>query len=179
MLCYYINERGGEDLALIICPECGKEVSDQSERCINCGYPLIKQNTDENEIQEQNLDNKVVSKKNVKSNGCLLVILFLLGIWILSLITNSPDMGSDDRKVDAWVSAKHVVESNLKSPSTAKFPFSSNSDGVSITELENGKWRVRGWVDAENGFGAKIRSNFSVDINLNGSTYTYENLNID
>lgn len=25
---------------LIRCPECGKEVSDQSEKCINCGYPI-------------------------------------------------------------------------------------------------------------------------------------------
>jgi hypothetical protein len=27
---------------LIKCPECGKEVSDQSEACIHCGYPLLK-----------------------------------------------------------------------------------------------------------------------------------------
>ncbi len=28
-------------MALIICPECGKEVSDKSDVCIHCGYPLI------------------------------------------------------------------------------------------------------------------------------------------
>lgn len=28
-------------MALIACPECGKEVSDKSEVCIHCGYPLI------------------------------------------------------------------------------------------------------------------------------------------
>lgn len=27
---------------LIKCPECSKEVSDQSEICIHCGYPLLK-----------------------------------------------------------------------------------------------------------------------------------------
>ena len=27
-------------MALIICPECGKEVSDKAENCIHCGYPL-------------------------------------------------------------------------------------------------------------------------------------------
>lgn len=27
-------------MALIKCPECGKEVSDKAEKCINCGYPL-------------------------------------------------------------------------------------------------------------------------------------------
>jgi len=29
-------------MALIICPECGKEVSDQAEVCIHCGYPIAK-----------------------------------------------------------------------------------------------------------------------------------------
>lgn len=27
-------------MALIKCPECGKEVSDKATNCINCGYPL-------------------------------------------------------------------------------------------------------------------------------------------
>lgn len=27
-------------MALINCPECGKEISDSSEKCIHCGYPL-------------------------------------------------------------------------------------------------------------------------------------------
>ena len=28
-------------MALINCPECGKEISDRAEKCINCGFPLI------------------------------------------------------------------------------------------------------------------------------------------
>ena len=27
-------------MALIKCPECGKEISDKSEKCIHCGFPL-------------------------------------------------------------------------------------------------------------------------------------------
>ena len=27
-------------MALINCPECGKEISDKSEKCIHCGYPI-------------------------------------------------------------------------------------------------------------------------------------------
>ncbi len=36
------NPNAGEvdPLALIDCPECGKEVSDQAETCTNCGYPI-------------------------------------------------------------------------------------------------------------------------------------------
>ena len=27
-------------MALIKCPECGKEISDKSEKCIHCGFPI-------------------------------------------------------------------------------------------------------------------------------------------
>lgn len=30
-------------MALIICPECGKEISDKAAACIHCGYPLPEQ----------------------------------------------------------------------------------------------------------------------------------------
>ena len=29
-------------MALMVCPECGKQVSDQAEACPNCGYPIPK-----------------------------------------------------------------------------------------------------------------------------------------
>lgn len=29
-------------MALIKCPECGKEISDKAESCINCGFPISK-----------------------------------------------------------------------------------------------------------------------------------------
>lgn len=47
-------------MALIKCPECGKEISDRSSQCIHCGYPLsdINRNT-----------NEVVSSNFVKING--------------------------------------------------------------------------------------------------------------
>lgn len=31
-------------MALINCPECGKEISDKSKQCIHCGYPLEQKN---------------------------------------------------------------------------------------------------------------------------------------
>lgn len=33
-------QAGGKIMALIKCPECGKEISDKAEMCINCGFPL-------------------------------------------------------------------------------------------------------------------------------------------
>ena len=33
-------------MALIKCPECGKEISDKANACIHCGYPLNEQEED-------------------------------------------------------------------------------------------------------------------------------------
>ena len=32
--------KGCDNMALINCPECGKEISDKSTQCIHCGYPI-------------------------------------------------------------------------------------------------------------------------------------------
>ena len=33
-------------MALITCPECGKQVSDKAEFCVGCGYPIEKMNAE-------------------------------------------------------------------------------------------------------------------------------------
>lgn len=45
-------------MALIKCPECGKEISDASTACIHCGYPISK-----------NPDVQKKVKSNIESNG--------------------------------------------------------------------------------------------------------------
>jgi len=45
----YVKNKGGLSMALIKCPECGREISDKSEMCIHCGYPLNKK-TEDNEF---------------------------------------------------------------------------------------------------------------------------------
>ena len=50
-------------MALIKCPECGKEISDKSENCIHCGYPLKKQS-----IKKYVVNNKEYDLSFVLSN---------------------------------------------------------------------------------------------------------------
>lgn len=58
----------------------------------------------------------------------------------------------------AFTVVKKMVKDKLKSPSTAKF-----CDITEATFSCSGKsWTVTGWVDAQNGFGATIRSTFTV-----------------
>ncbi len=45
-------------MALIKCPECGKEISDKTSACINCGFPLSK--TENTTITEETANKEVV-----------------------------------------------------------------------------------------------------------------------
>lgn len=47
-------------MALIICPECGKEVSDRAEACPHCGYPINEM------VNKENYDNG--QKNDVSKN---------------------------------------------------------------------------------------------------------------
>jgi len=70
---------------------------------------------------------------------------------------NSKDSYGHD-KFDAFVIAEKVVKEKLKSPSTAQFCTTTEA-----TIGRNGNtWTVKGWVDAQNGYGATVRANFVV-----------------
>lgn len=60
---------------------------------------------------------------------------------------------------EAWSCAMNIVEGSLKAPSTAK--FCSYVD-AKVTHLGNGEYKVTGWVDSQNSYGAMMRSNFTV-----------------
>lgn len=74
-------------------------------------------------------------------------------------------------KMTAWVMAQQFVKDALKSPGSADFgsafhDYQSPDDHV--TDLGGGKYRARGYVDAQNGFGAKMRANFDVTLHYVG-----------
>ena len=81
----------------------------------------------------------------------------------------------------AYIISKDVVKARLKSPSTAKFPsIIWNSESIKVLHLGNEKYRVRAHVDAPNSFGAMIRQNYSVVIELinGGRQYRATELNL-
>lgn len=77
---------------------------------------------------------------------------------------------------DAYWDAKTEVENRLKAPSTAEF-----CKGYEADVTRNGStWTVSGWVDAQNSFGATIRSDFSVKITYTArDVYTVDYCHID
>ena len=69
--------REEKDMALIQCPECGKEISDKAGKCPHCGYPIEKESsTTENKItqNETKTVNIDVERKNSASKKKVIVL---------------------------------------------------------------------------------------------------------
>lgn len=68
----------------------------------------------------------------------------------------------------AFSCAKEIVKGDLKAPSTAKFCRQSEAK---IYHLGNGTYCVIGWVDAENSFGATLRTEYIVTYDATENGY--------
>ena len=68
--------------------------------------------------------------------------------------------------------SKELISQRLKSPSSAKFPFSYNSDGVTYSEYSkdnNTYYVVSMNVEAQNSFGATVNSTFYLELKKVGA----------
>ena len=80
-------------MALIKCPECGKEISDKAPACIHCGYPLSLLNNEKAKsptVEKQN-NTEAKAKENQKKysfkiiNCNVIIILALLPLQFIIL----------------------------------------------------------------------------------------------
>lgn len=106
----------------------------------------------------------------MKSRKKLFAIIFMI-ISIIGLTGCSDDAQSsaEDLTSNLVVLAQDAVKANLKSPSTAKFPW--GYDQYNIKEISSGnvdakQYVISGYVDAKNSFNAEIRNRFVVKVEL-------------
>ena len=77
-------------MALIKCPECGREISDTCEQCIHCGMALENaSNNSKSELPKMQLD-----KKTKKITGIVLGVVAI--VVVLALILSSGYRYSSD-----------------------------------------------------------------------------------
>jgi hypothetical protein len=81
-----------------------------------------------------------------------------LGVVVAAVALASACSAGGPSESDAEVSCEERVESQLRSPSSADFT------GTTATEVTESEYRVTGEVDAENAFGAEIRSSFTCTV---------------
>ncbi|MCZ8330414.1 MAG: hypothetical protein O9282_03785 [Flavobacterium sp.] len=65
-------------------------------------------------------------------------------------------------KIEALSYSQVCVEQNLKSPSTAEFPYAT--DGV--VQINDSVFVVNSYVDSQNGFGAMIRTKYRCKLTI-------------
>ncbi len=77
--------------------------------------------------------------------------------------------------MELYVQAQQFVKQALKAPSTAEFPF----DPISVGTDGNGLYQVESTVDAQNSFGAPIRSHWMLNMRLIEGKWVLETMQID
>lgn len=82
----------------------------------------------------------------------------------------------DETKLMIKMYVEDVIKEKLKSPSTAKFPSLSS---WSIYESSYNTYSVNSYVDAENEFGAEIRTYFSLTVTTDNGMMNYSDLQVD
>ena len=115
------------------------------------------------------VEGTILAKMNSIWRGVkfLLKLLFVVGVVALGVAEcNSPPAPKRDKaqetcedKIMARVQVEAIVRKNLKAPSTAEF---SPLRGNKVEYYGGCKFEVWGYVDAQNSFGAKIRSQYDV-----------------
>lgn len=103
--------------------------------------------------------------------GCLAFLLFVGGC--VYLVQNGPvapskvDASGDNRSL-AIVNAQSHIKSLLKAPRSAKWPgmFDVADLRNHATKMRDGTYVVRSFVDAQNSFGAMIRTWYVVRLRL-------------
>jgi hypothetical protein len=77
-------------VALIKCPDCGKDVSSVAPSCPNCGRPISK------------VGPATAAKKQTKTSpfamGCFVLLLAAFALWVIGTLSNGPASSSDVAK---------------------------------------------------------------------------------
>lgn len=119
-------------MALIKCPECGKEVSDKAKSCISCGYPL---------------DNSVAKKKVVKKSVLIvlsvvvIIGLCIAGFYMFNITQNDEHIQSVVSNETQDASKKEVEDNKNSDVYTSNNVLTTNSTSKTSNthEIDDGK----------------------------------------
>ena len=96
-------------MALIKCPECNKEVSDKSEICVHCGYPISKW------IKEENSDSSQ-SNEDIKDDNPNNIYLYREKEYNLTeLVDYIKENTHPDVEINSqtWAEARHILRTYI------------------------------------------------------------------
>lgn len=151
-------------MALIKCPECGKEISDKAKNCIHCGYPLnmpeeltsCEENCElHNEAEnEQSKKTTILQPIRFPKNKKLIVAFVALFVLVIGIITITSNSFSSEEEYGLKLVDKY--QDMLKNPDSLVL----RSDVAVISYSRDGKTYKYAFFDAsgENSYGAVVTS---------------------
>ncbi len=89
--------------------------------------------------------------------------------------SNSPRPEPEFDPCGAYAACQAFVERRLKSPASAEWPFGMCR---AHTQKLPDRWKVVSWVDAQNAFGALIRTEFICQVRKDGATWRLVDMDI-
>lgn len=154
-------------MALIRCRECGREVSDKAQACPNCGAPVAGAATNTAGAGATAAQTEAQKAQLTTAKGCggclgLIIVLALIGYLFPN--KESGHDGARDLTIMSAIQCRDFVKARLKAPATADFSSLSGS----ATSAGNNKYVVHAYVDAQNGFGANIRTTYTCSVQYTG-----------
>jgi hypothetical protein len=120
-------------------------------------------------VAEQKAEKQREGKRVLK--GCLIVVLLFVGacgVLVIAIANTEPVEWTGPSGSAGGLFCKGYARTQLKSPSTADFPWgvieAQPAIGDENKPTADQTWVVRSYVDSQNGFGAVVRTQYSCDL---------------
>ena len=160
-------------MALIKCPECGKEISDKTKKCPECGYPIKK------------LNKKSGTKRKIIISLIIVIgIIFIISITVIIIKLSN---GKSTQQVEQQTQTEIVTETPLndyeyaainlvnKQKDRLKNPDSLKIYSLNVRQFYKGETTYHFCIDysAQNGFGGNNRKTEYLEIGINDDLDKY------
>lgn len=103
-------------MALIVCPECNKEVSDKAPNCVHCGYPISKYKIQNYKIGHTTYDLSFVLDDQISTRDKIFKVHQLANIEIKESMYLVGDIYSEYGIPDSITTKADVIENNCHMP---------------------------------------------------------------
>jgi hypothetical protein len=152
------------------CPFCAEDIQDAAIVCKHCGRDLT---TSAASRAAPSANGTVVPKAapNQKIGmGCAIALMLMFGgCVVLMMLPQSEERKQEralnDGQVNTTVLCEHAMTQRLRAPGSADYPFGHVS---SVTRVGENRFQLTSYVDAQNAFGAKLRTRFRCLVEGNG-----------
>lgn len=147
-------------MALVKCPECGKEVSDKAGKCPNCGFPIepveneVKQpdlRTDEDKIEKKKVSKKIVAI------SCIVLAIAIISVIAYFVVTADSRNYSAGQKFYTSEKHKEALDKFTKLGSykdskemVKKCEYALSTDGQFLDALSRGL--MKRWEYSQKGY---------------------------